>query len=122
MHVLTLKTNLRMPFMREYLLLHGLSDVSRETCIKILNRSILNTSCAEDIAVCPLLQSEQQFMVHTAIHLCTPHRFFGDDSICICMVYTVIACAACLLSFSLRCLPHEWASQGDYIQDHIVCI
>lgn len=47
MHVLTLKTNLRMPFMREYLLLHGLSDVSRETCIKILNRSILNTSYAE---------------------------------------------------------------------------
>ena len=38
MHVLTLTTNLRMPFMREYLLLHGLSDVSRQTCIKILKR------------------------------------------------------------------------------------
>ncbi|KAL3145161.1 hypothetical protein ABBQ38_001761 [Trebouxia sp. C0009 RCD-2024] len=37
MHVLTLTTNLRMPFMREYLLLHGLSDVSRETCLKILS-------------------------------------------------------------------------------------
>ncbi|KAL0020975.1 hypothetical protein WJX77_001965 [Trebouxia sp. C0004] len=36
MHVLTLTTNLRMPFMREYLLLHGLSDVSRQTCTKIL--------------------------------------------------------------------------------------
>ena len=38
MHVLTLTTNLRMPFMREYLLLHGLSDVSRQTCVKILTR------------------------------------------------------------------------------------
>jgi hypothetical protein len=38
MHVLTLTTNLRMAFMREYLLLHGLSNVSRQTCTKILKR------------------------------------------------------------------------------------
>ena len=47
MHVLTLTTNLRMPFMREYLLLHGLSDVSRQTCTKILKRWRLPlTACA----------------------------------------------------------------------------
>jgi len=47
MHVLTLTTNLRMPFMREYLLLHGLSDVSRQTCTKILKRwHLLFTACA----------------------------------------------------------------------------
>ena len=101
MHVLTLKTNLRMPFMREYLLLHGLSDVSRETCIKILNRSILNTSCADRHAVCPMLQSEQQLMarrlmVHTAKHLCTPHCLFGDDSIayvwCTLSLHVLQAC------------------------------
>ena len=39
LHVLTLTTNLRMPFLREYLLLHGLSDVSRQTCLTILRRS-----------------------------------------------------------------------------------
>lgn len=38
MHVLTLTTNLRMAFMREYLLLHGLSNVSRQTFTKILKR------------------------------------------------------------------------------------
>ena len=44
MHVLTLTTNLRMPFLREYLLLHGLSDVSRGTCIKILKRYTIMTT------------------------------------------------------------------------------
>lgn len=38
LHVLTLKMNLRAPFLRTYLHLHGISDVSQETCKTILRR------------------------------------------------------------------------------------
>lgn len=66
MHVLTLKTNLRMPFMREYLLLHGLSDVSRQTCIKILNRySLASFACCKPLQ---LPQSEQQLTTRISVH------------------------------------------------------
>ena len=39
-HVLTLVPNLRTPFLREYLLLHGVSDCSHKTCETILRRCV----------------------------------------------------------------------------------
>jgi len=40
-HVLTLVPNLRTPFLREYLLMHGVSDCSHTTCETILRRRVL---------------------------------------------------------------------------------
>lgn len=38
LHALTLTTNLRLPFFREYLMLHGIMDASRQNCMNILHR------------------------------------------------------------------------------------
>jgi len=38
---LTLLSNFRLPLVREFLLLHGVCDVSKKTCLSILSRSVV---------------------------------------------------------------------------------
>ncbi|KAK9823573.1 hypothetical protein WJX72_003923 [[Myrmecia] bisecta] len=38
MHGLTLKPNFKTPFLREFLLLHGMADCDRKTCVHLLSR------------------------------------------------------------------------------------
>lgn len=46
MRALTLLSNFRLPFVREFLLLHGVCDVSKKTCLSILSRcAACNLEC-----------------------------------------------------------------------------
>lgn len=37
-HPMTLEINFRVPFMREYLLLHGVVDASKQSCLMVLGK------------------------------------------------------------------------------------